>query len=101
MFLVSHVSLKYIIMADYFKNKPFSNRYVGVVTSILIACAGAFFLEGMQLFDRYTSIMGLRMEDRDELPFFYAFGVGTIVFYLLRRKVVRDIYNEIERKLDD
>jgi hypothetical protein len=88
-------------MADYFKNKPLRNRSIGVITGLFIACAGAFLIEGMELLDRYTSIMGIRMEDRDYLPFWYAFGVGTIVFYLLRRKVVRDIYNEMESKLDD
>lgn len=88
-------------MADHFKNKPFQNHSVGVVTGLFIACAGAFLIEGMELLEAYTSLTGWTSEVSEHLPIWYAFGIGAIVFYLLRRKVVRDIYNEMESKLDD
>ena len=88
-------------MADFFKNKPIRNRSVGIVTSLFIACAGTFFIEGMELFDAYTSLTGWTSEIREHLPIWYAFGAGAIVFYLLKQKIVRDIYNEMESKLDD
>lgn len=88
-------------MADHFRNKPFQNRSVGIVTSLFIACAGVFCILGIEIVDAYTSLTGWTMEVKEQLPLWYVFGIGTIVFYLLRRKVVRDIYNEIERNLDD
>ena len=88
-------------MGDYFKNKPLTNRTVGIVTSLFIACLGAFIIEGMELLDAYTSYTGWTAETREKLPLFYAFVIGAVLFHIIKRRITHDIYKEMESKLDD
>lgn len=88
-------------MEDHFKNKPLQSRTVGLVTSLFIACAGASFIGLMDLLDHATSTNGLTGEDKDYLPFLYAFCIGTVVFYILKRRIQKNIYKEMEKILDD
>ena len=59
------------------------------LTIILVLCICGFLYEGVYLIDRAISTAGLRIEDKDQQHLLYAFGVGIIFFYWLKRAISR------------
>lgn len=72
-------------MAD--KNKLLRKCAVGILTFLFTACVVAFIIEGLVLLEAYTSLSGWTSSAREGLPLWYAFGVGAIIFFFLKRKV--------------
>lgn len=82
-------------MSDHFKNKPIQNWYSGIFTGLYYA----FFITASSAGFQY---LGGRNDEKEEaLLSFIAFGVGTIIFFFLKRKFDKSAYEEIERNLDD
>jgi hypothetical protein len=88
-------------MEDHFTNKPLQSRTVGLVTSLFVACAGTSFIVLMDLLNHATSTIGLTSEHVGYLPFLCVSCIGTVVFYFLKRRIKKNIYKEMEKRLDD
>lgn len=86
----------------YYKNEASNNRYkVGLFTGLFIACLGAFILNGIDILDIYSSITSSKDAVKDRIPLQIVFGIASVLTYFLKRKFVRDVYNKVERDLDD
>lgn len=87
---------------DYYRNRASNNRYkVGLFTGLFIACLGAFILNGIDILDIYSSITSSKDAVKDRIPLQIVFGIASVLTYFLKRKFVRDVYNKVERDLDD
>lgn len=83
----------------YYKNEAHENLKLGLITSGLIACMGALWIDLMEIMDGETAIVKPDLEDEYfMLPFV---AVGTIVFLILRIRMRRKLYNQVETALDD
>ena len=88
-------------MSDHFKNKPIQNWYSGICAGLFYTCFFSALVLGLHLFDAYTSQTGWTSEVRENIPFFYIFSIGALVFFFLKRKFDKSTYEKIERNLDD
>lgn len=89
-------------MNDNFKNKPFRSRSIGIVTGLFIAFAGACFIQGMELIEKQTSLTGWTSSFKQyNVPLFYIYAAGAIITFIIRRRIVRNIYKDVENNLDD
>ena len=89
-------------MQEYFKNKPRQNPWLGLVTGLFLAFTIAAIVTGLEIFDRATSIVGLNSDNKEkDIPFLCVMVVLAVFFFLLRQKMKRNVYNQIEELLDD
>ena len=86
---------------NHFKNKPRQNWYSGIFTGLFYACFFSALWLGFDLLDAYTSLTGWTTEVRENIPIFFAFLIGAIVFFILKRIFDKSTFEEIERNLDD
>lgn len=91
-----------ITNANYYKNAPRMNFVVGILTFVLMTSLALLFSEGMEVLNAVTSVMGYSDSANGEsLVIVCVCFVLAIVSYLIRRKVKRNIYQEMESRLGD
>lgn len=89
-------------MQEYFKNKPRQNPWLGLVTGLFLAFTIAAIVAGLEISDKATSVIGLDSDNKEkDIPFFCVMVVLAVFFFFVRRKMNRNVYNQIEELLDD
>lgn len=88
-------------MSDHFTNKPVQNRFSGVFTGLFVAFFLAFVIQGIEFWNIETSQTGPRYKISENMPFFIAYIIGTIIFYILMKKYDKSTFEDIERLIDD
>lgn len=88
-------------MTNYFKNKPKQNLWLGAVKALFIASLLSAITTGLELFDTYTAIVVSSSIIKKNLPVFCIALVLSIIFFIIQRRIKRNVYNEIEQQLDD
>ncbi|MCQ2244522.1 MAG: hypothetical protein MJZ32_09730 [Bacteroidaceae bacterium] len=83
----------------YYKNEAQENLKMGLITSALIACMGALFIVLMEIIDGESAIIKHYLgREYFMLPFV---AIGTIIFLILRIRMRKKLYNQVESALDD
>ena len=74
---------------------------LGVCKGLFIVCLIGIILQSLEWIDATTSIMGVTMELKESLVTLPFYAVGTIVFGIMTYKIKKDIYKDVEERLDD